>query len=162
MDKGIRSGVNFKFNDLLPQLTALGGKTFRRTILDWTVEEYGCTMAAASTHYNYAFQACKKASPELVAGLGRADDKNNGGRKKKAVEVAAPAGTLISTGIKPNTSTHTVSINPAAEAPTEQQTEFTVKIKKTGAVVAAGLSFEDARALVAKAAAAKKAKLYWI
>ena len=143
MDKGIRVGVNAKFNEMLPQLAALGGKAFRRVILDWTVENYGVTMASASTHYNHSFQAVKEAAPELVAGLGRPEGKNNGGRKRKVELTAAE-----------------VEGTAAVEIP--EQTEFTVKKKSDGSVVAEGLSFEDATALVAKAAAAKKAKLYWV
>jgi hypothetical protein len=160
MDKGLRVGVNGKFNEMLPKLAELGGKTFRRTILDWTVEQYGCTMAAASTHYAFAKNAADKAVPEMTKGLGRAPEKNNGGRKKKVVDAAV----VIWTGVKENTSTHTVTINPAAVADAEEavQTEFTVKKKSDGSVVAEGLSFEAATALVAKAVAAKKAKLYWI
>ncbi len=143
MDKGIRVGVNAKFNEMLPQLAALGGKMFRRAILDWTVENYGVTMASASTHYNHSFQACKAADATLVAGLGRAEGKNNGGRKRKVELTAA-------------------EVEGTAAVETPEQTEFTVKKKSDGSVIAAGLSFADATALVAKAAAAKKAKLYWV
>jgi hypothetical protein len=99
MDKGLRVGVNGKFNEMLPKLAELGGKTFRRTILDWTVEQYGCTMAAASTHYAFAKNAADKAVPEMTKGLGRAPEKNNGGRKKKVVDAAV----VIWTGVKENT-----------------------------------------------------------
>lgn len=159
MDKGIRVGVNAKFKEMLPQLAALGGKMFRREILDWTVENYGVTMASASTHYNHSFQTVKEAAPELVAGLGRPEGKNNGGRKRKAAEVVI-TGTVISQGVKAHTATHTVTTNPAAEIP--EQTVFTVKKKSDGSVIAEGVSFEDATALVAKAKAAKKSSLYWV
>jgi hypothetical protein len=39
---------------------------------------------------------------------------------------------------------------------------FAVRKKADDSVVAEGLGFEDAKALVAKAAAAKKAKLYFV
>jgi hypothetical protein len=163
MDKGIRTGVKGKFNEMLPQLAALGGKAFRRTILDWTVENFGCTMAAASTHYNFAKHEATKADATLVAGLGRAPEKNNGGRKKKVeIEFVGPVapieGTLISEGVKENTSTHTITTNPVEETPAAPVL-FTVKRAKDGAVIAEGLSQEAADALVAKAAAQKKAKL---
>jgi hypothetical protein len=154
MDKGIRSGVNFEFNRMLPQLSTLGGKAFRRAILDWAVEQYGVTMASASTHYNFSKHEATKADATLVAGLGRAPEKNNGGRKKKA---AAVEGTLVSDGVKDNTSTQTVTINPEVEV--AAPVTFTVKRAKDDAVVAEGLTKEDADALVAKAAAQKKAKL---
>jgi hypothetical protein len=44
----------------------------------------------------------------------------------------------------------------------ETQTVFAVRKKADDSVVAEGLGFEDAKALVAKAAAAKKAKLYFV
>lgn len=97
MDKGIRQGVLVKFAAMLPELATLGGKKFRRILLDWTVENYSCSMAAASTHYNFAFQKAKKETPELVVGLGRPEGKNNGGRKKKATvvgEVTTPTTTV--------------------------------------------------------------------
>jgi hypothetical protein len=71
-------------------------------------------------------------------GLGRAEDKK-GGRKPKAKV--------------------TVVVDDVAEV---QQTEFSVFVKSTGALVAEKLSFENATALVAKAASQKKAKLYWV
>lgn len=169
MDKGIRSGVKFEFNRLLPQLPTLGGKAFRKAILLWTVEQYECTMNAAATHYNFAKHEATKANPELVAGLGRAPEKNNGGRKKKVVDEFVgplqPVGTLISSGIKPNTSTHTVTTNPVDDGLCPEgnvQTEWKVCKKADGTVIAEGLSFEDAKALVARAAAQKKAKLYFV
>jgi hypothetical protein len=146
MDKGIRSGVNFEFNRLLPQLGALGSKLFRKSVLEWTVEQYGCTWSAACTHYNFAKTEAAKVVPEQLAGLGRAPDKNNGGRKKKDSEFVGP--------MKP-----TVVF---VDAESVVQETFNVKKKSDGSVVAEGLSFEDARTLVTKAAAQKKAKLYWV
>lgn len=160
MDKGIRTGVNHKFNEMLPLLVTIGGKAFRRTILDWTVENYGVTMASASTHYNHSFQACKEVDAALVVGLGRPEGKNNGGRQRKAAEVAVITGTVISEGVKAHTATHTVTINPDAEIP--EQTVFTVKKKGNGEVVAENMNFADATTLIAKAKAAKKAALYWV
>jgi len=159
MDKGIRNGVIIQFNAMVPQLATLGGKAFRKEVREWTIENYGCTGAAASTHYAFAFNEAKKHIPEQLAGLGRAEGKNNGGRKRKDAPV------IIWEGIKPNTSTHTVTVNELTAVElvaAPEQTEFTVKKKSDGSVVAEGLSFDDARALVNKAALAKKAKLYWI
>lgn len=138
MDKGIRVNVNNKFAELLPQLAALGGKRFRAEVRMYAIEEFGISDAAASTHYNFAKQEAAKV-PELaafMAGLGRAPEKNNGGRKRKvaAVEVV--------------------------EVP--EQTVFAVYKKGNSELVAEGLNFEDATALVAKAKAAKKATLYWV
>jgi len=137
-DKGIRVNVNHKFVELLPQRAEIGNTRFRAEVIAYAMEEFGITLASAATHYNHAKIEAAKV-PELAAqmeGLGRAEDKK-GGRKPK---VAA-------------------TTEVVAEV---QQTEFTVCKKSDGTVVAEKLSFEDATALVAKAAAAKKAKLYWV
>jgi len=115
-----------------------------------------------------------------LEGLGRDEDKKGGRKPKaKAVEATAPteeAGvslgelvglcgddedepaaaapvvqTLVSEGVKPNTCTHTVTINPP--------TTFTVRKKSDGTVVAQGLLRDQADELVAKAKQAKKAAL---
>ena len=136
-DKGIRVNVNHKFVELLSQRAALGNKRFRAEVIGYAMEEFGITLASAATHYNHAFKTVRAATPELVADLGRAENKK-GGRKPKAKAVL---------------------VEDVAEV---QQTEFTVKRKSDGAVIAEALSFEDATALVAKAKAAKKATLYWV
>jgi hypothetical protein len=136
-DKGIRVNVNHKFVELLAERTALGNKRFRAEVIGYAMEEFGITLASAATHYNHAFKTVRASNPELVADLGRAEDKK-GGRKPKAKVVV---------------------IDDVAEV---QQTEFTVKRKSDGAVIAEALSFEAATALVAKAKAAKKSTLYWV
>lgn len=167
MDKGIRPAARAKFVELNElrrrgegEYTGPKANTiFRKHVMCFLMEEFGITLASAATHYNEAFKLVKEATPELVSGLGRPEDKK-GGRKPKA---KAPEATLISEGIKPHTSTHTVTTNPEPEGDfTPEQTEFKVCRKKDGSVVAEGLSFEDAKALVEKAAAAKKAKLYFV
>jgi len=134
MDKGIRATCNFKFMELLPQRAAMGNTAFRAAVMSHIVEEFGIPVTSAATHYNHSFQKCREASPELVEGLGRPDDKK-GGRKPKAV---------------------------AREFVEVVQTEFAVKRCSNGATIAEGLSFEDARCMVQKAVAQKKAKLYWV
>lgn len=166
MDKGIRNGVNVQFAAMLPQLPVIGGKAFRRAILDWTVENYGVTMASASTHYNFSLHAAKLATPELVAGLGRPEGKNNGGRKKGTTAVV-PFETAEQYKARMTAELNApavVEAAPVVEAVvvSDEQTEFEVRVKKTDVVVATALSFEEAKALVEKAKAAKKATLYWI
>ena len=139
-DKGIRINVNHKFVELLPQRAEWGNTRFRKEVICYAMEEFGITLASAATHYNHAFKLVKAATPELVEGLGRAEDKK-GGRKPKVKVVATAV---------------------EADVAEVQQTEFTVKRKSDGAVIAEKLSFDDATALVAKAAAAKKSKLYWV
>jgi hypothetical protein len=137
-DKGIRVNVNHKFAELLPQRAELGNTRFRAEVIGYAMEEFGITLASAATHYNHAKIEAAKV-PELAAqmeGLGRAEDKK-GGRKPKATTVEAVVAEV-------------------------QQTEFTVKRKKDGAVIAEALSFEAAQELINKAATAKKAKLYFV
>ena len=140
-DKGIRINVNHKFVELLLRRAELGNTRFRAEVIGYAMEEFGITLASAATHYNHAFKEAKK-RPELaesLLGLGRPEDKK-GGRKPKVKVVA------------------TVE----ADVAEVQQTIFTVKRKSDGTVIADNLSFENARALIAKAAAAKKAKLYFV
>ena len=140
-DKGIRINVNHKFVELLGTRAESGNTRFRANVIGYAMEEFGITLASAATHYNHAFKEAKKV-PELaeaLAGLGRAEDKK-GGRKPKAKVAAVVEGDV-------------------AEV---QQTEFRVLRKSDNAVIAEALSFEQATALVNKAATAKKAKLYWV
>lgn len=149
-DKGIRVNVNHKFVELLPKRAEMGNTPFRKAVIGYAMTEFKISLASASTHYNHAFIEARKlaaTNPELASlleGLGRADDKK-GGRKPKVKAEAAVATDGADVG----------DIAPA-------QTEFTVKRKSDGAVVAEKLSFEDASALVAKARAAKKSALYWV
>ena len=146
-DKGIRVNVNHKFVELLAERATMAADAtkantaFRKAVIAYAMEEFGITLASAATHYNHAFKEAKKV-PELaeaLAGLGRAEDKK-GGRKPKAKVAAVVEGDV-------------------AEV---QQTEFRVLRKSDNAVIAEALSFEQATALVNKAATAKKAKLYWV
>lgn len=185
----IRSAVNGKFIAMLPQLATLGGRNFRHEVLKWAHETLGITWAAACTHYNFAFQRIKQSEPELVVGLGRPEGKNNGGRKKKtsAVTIVTPAAPLLLTYTAAPASTSLAGAMAGlehlfAEEQVEQQAPdlsvllqapmlpllpevavepqlFTVVRCKDGAEVGTGLTKEEAEAMVAKAAAAKKAKL---
>ena len=177
MDKGIRQRARHLFVELNELRRRghfgpdkRGNCVFRKTVGAQLIEEFGITPAASVAAYQDAFKFVKELNSELVDGLGRPPEKNNGGRKKKqpvsltAKEVTAPVSTLISQGIRPHTATQKVTINPIVEAPVEpeEQVLFAVKKKSTGEVIAEGLSFEGARAMVEKAKAAKKAALYWI
>jgi hypothetical protein len=163
----IRSAVNTKFVEMLPQLAVIGGKKFRRTILDWSVETLEITMAAAATHYNHAFHRIKECEPELVQGLGRPEGKNNGGRKRKgaAAPAAAPVAPLLLTYTPAAAPALDLSVLLQApllpllpEVAVEPQL-FTVVRCKDGAEVGTGLTKEAAEEMIAKAAAGKKAKL---
>lgn len=142
-DKGIRPYCNNLFVQTLPSRAELGNTAFRKQVMFVIMEEFGITLASAATHYNHAFLQVKKSNPELVEGLGRAEDKK-GGRKAKA---------------KPSELTAAEVLNESTEV---VQTLFTVKRKSDDTVVAENIGFEDAQLLVQKAYTAKKAKLYWI
>ena len=153
-DKGIRPYTNAKFIELA-RTSQLGDRKanalFRATVIGDVCEQFGISHASGATAYNNAFIEARKVPElaELLKGLGRPEDKK-GGRKPKVKTEAAPAtegGELV---------------NCDADPIEEQQTIFTVKKKSDGTVVAEGLSLEDAKKLVEKAAAAKKAKLYWV
>ena len=144
MDKGIRPACNAKFAELLPQRAELGNTAFRKAVMDSIMENFGCSLASAATHYNHSFKVVKAANPELVEGLGRPEDKK-GGRKKK-VEIVAASEVVAS------------DLDPLPE----EQLLFTVKKKSDSTVVAEGLTLEDARELCNKAKIAKKAALYWV
>lgn len=175
--QSIRSIAVQMFADRLPQRSTVGDKAFRKGIILDLAEQTGCTIAAASTHYNHAFQGAKVAVPALVIGLGRPEGKNNGGRKRKVipVPVQAPAPLLLLTYTPtvpkpvvdlsvllqplqtPLLPTPQVEEQPAAQEETVRL--YSVQRAKDGAVVAEGLTQEAADAMVAKAAAGKKAKL---
>ena len=156
MDKGIRPAARNKFVELneqrrrgeAPYVGPKANTIFRKNVMCYLMDEFGITLASAATHYNEAFKLVKEATPELVSGLGRAEDKK-GGRKPKATPEAAVE---TPEGVKED----------VVDAESVVQTEFKVCKKSDGTVVAEGLSFEAAKALVEKAAAAKKAKLYWV
>lgn len=94
MDKGIRAFARNYFveqNELRrkgEKFTGPKGNTeFRKEVMCKLMEEFGCSLASAATHYNEAFKLVKGATPELVSGLGRPEDKK-GGRKPKAQPVS--------------------------------------------------------------------------
>lgn len=99
MDKGIRPAARNKFVELnevrrrgeAPYVGPKANTVFRKNVMCYLMDEFGITLASAATHYNEAFKLVKEATPELVSGLGRPEDKK-GGRKPK--ETAATAETV--------------------------------------------------------------------
>lgn len=180
MDKGIRPFCNNKFVELnnLRTRGELTNTQFRKNVMAACMEEFGITLASAATHYNHAFKTVKGLNSELVSGLGRPEDKK-GGRKPKAKVVAeavkailgdaAPVDsalllTALEMGKVQNHSEGTSEVvpqepNDAALPEVPEVKTYTVTRVKDGAVVAEGLLLADAEALIAKAIAAKKAKL---
>ena len=167
--QSIRTVANNMFLERLPTRAAQGNLLWRKGIILDLVELTGCTIAAANTHYNYAFKRIKQSEPELVVGLGRPEGKNNGGRKRKQVPAQPkffqPSGMLL-LGYTPAPvnldallQAPLVPLLPTQEQQEPEPTTYTVVRCKDGAEVATGLSKEDADALISKNAAAKKAKL---
>lgn len=155
------------FGSLLDKRIQMGNLAFRKKIILDLVEQTGCTIAAASTHYNYAFQKAKIEVPEKVVGLGRPEGKNNGGRKKKVATPVGqpqpkhfqPSGTLLLT-YTPNLD---ALLQPALLPPLPEEKPapqlVTVIRAKDGLVVAEGIPEQEANAMIETAAKRKKAKL---
>jgi hypothetical protein len=100
MTKGIRAYANAKFIKTLPQLAELGNAGFRAKVMQAIVKKFDISVASAATHYNHAFKTVKAESPELVAGLGRAEDKKGGRPVLHAVTVVnARSGKVVAEGI---------------------------------------------------------------
>ncbi len=189
MDKGIRPAMIAAFNAALPTRTNTreGNTVFRKTVMAGIMEAFGITLASAATHYNHAFIEAKKdpLKAELLAGLGRPEDKK-GGRKAKPKAEATPAATeggavsdvLLSNVLAARTGNE-------GDAPAAQITDAaaavglegllqveTTKVEEAApvqkysvckasdkSIVCSDLTLDEANALIAKAAAAKKAKL---
>lgn len=99
MDKGIRAFTRTFFASENTKRIAgevyTGHKAntlFRAAVMAELMTQFGVSVASAATHYNDALIAVRTATPELVSGLGRPEDKK-GGRKKAAVVEPAAATT---------------------------------------------------------------------
>ena len=143
MSKGIREFTSALFFATLPERGTITDKQFRRKVIDTVTEQFGISRNSACTAYQFTFSKAKAEFPDLVVGLGRPPEKCNGGRKRKAVIVAEAVATLL--GPMP-----------------DEQLSFTVKRKSDDTVVATEQRYEDARDMINKAAAQKKAKLYFV
>lgn len=169
MDKGIRPACNAKFAELLPTRAEVGNTAFRKNVMFYLMEEFGCTNPAAATHYNHAFQQVKAANSELVVGLGRPEGKNNGGRKKKVVvdTVVADSAPQEQAGpVQPEAEAEVAEITAALTAPEATVAEVAAATDivnlykaKDKSLVQLGIPRAEAEALIAKAAKAKKAAL---
>ncbi len=152
MDKGIRPWARQRFQELnelrrrneAPYVGPKANTIFRKQVIGELMEQFGISLASASTHYNDAFRFLKELNADLVSGLGRPEDKK-GGRKKKVqgpVELAPP--------------------EDYVDAESVVQETWTLKRKSDGAVVQEGLTLEAARDAVQAARRAKKAALYFV
>lgn len=187
MDKGVRPASNAKFAELNalwnkdeygPKGTAKANAAFRKAVVGYLADAFVISWASACTAYNHSFIEFRKANPTLVVGLGRPEDKK-GSRKKKVTIVAEAVAAILGNEEQQETMaaqvgealeglcsavalTETVPDSvPSAEVVEETaQAVYEVRKVKDNTVVASNLSIEAANELVAKAATAKKAKLF--
>ncbi len=169
--------------------TREGNTVFRKTVMASIMEDFGITLASAATHYNHAFLEAKKDTTKatLLLGLGRPEDKK-GGRKPKpktatpavtTTEAASLSDVLLSNVLAAREGNEDQPAEAAAveqagqEAPAEEVLQpaeelsvepaavqkYSVRKASDKSVVCSDLTLEEANTLIAKAAAAKKAKL---
>ena len=114
-----RAAAFAKFNEYLPLRAELGNTGFRKSVIHDLMEMFNCSLGSASTHYNNAFKMAKLKTPELVEGLGRAPEKNNGGRKPSVVVNVVEAGTgvLVASKISRNKAAELVALAAARNQP---------------------------------------------
>lgn len=179
MDKGIRPYANALFLRSLPARvnTREGNTAFRKSIIAECMDQFAITLASAATHYNHAFIDARKAAATdealaaLLVGLGRPEDKK-GGRKPKAKPEAAVTGTEVAVAgeaAADDTAADAADDTAADAAPADEaapqeeaaapEVKYSVRKVSDGTVVCGDLTLDEANALIAKAAAAKKAKL---
>lgn len=102
MTKGIRAHAIQVFASNLPALNAgeFSPKTFRAEVMNLLIVTHAISVASAATHYNHALKLAKAATPELVAGLGRAEDKKGGRKPVHVVTVIkAKSGEIVAENI---------------------------------------------------------------
>ncbi len=162
MDKGIRPEARRVFAEYNARRVAgeygtdsKANTKFRKDVMSYLVTQFNITVASAATHYNEAFKFVKSQNAESVKGLGRAEDKKGGRKKKVQAEAAAPVTTEGTQEAAPVEAPAEATV--AAAAPAVRL--YTVKRAKDGTVVAENLTEEQATELVERAARAKKARL---
>ena len=145
MAKGIRAFAIAKFAEMLHLRVEVGDSAFRKAVWTAVQAQFGVSVASACSHYNFALQLCKKEHPELVVGLGRPPEKNNGGRKKKV------AGPLLLTW---NGHSDVIALGWSGskaefvDADGAAQATYEVRKKKNAEVVAVVDTWEAAQAMI--------------
>ena len=161
MDKGIRPAARAKFQETLPQLKELGNTRFRKTVMSYLMEEFGCTLASAATHYNDAFKFVKANDPASVNGLGRPEDKKGGRKKKVRPEAAVIVDKAVLFIDQQMGIDSAAEHDPVPEPAVQEVAPKTFNVIKVsdGSIVGEGLDSEAAQAMIARALKQKKAKL---
>ena len=158
MAKGIRPYAIATFYNLIHMRGEVGDTKFRKAVMNSIEAQFGCTNAAAASHYNFALQLAKVERPELVQNLGRPEGKNNGGRKRKVATVEQQVTTLLLgwNGIRTD----------YVDAEGLEPAEYTIKKRKNGDVVATCATLEQAREMCAtpnlKVGGKFTGKVYWV
>lgn len=80
MTQGIRDFTNARFANHLPKFQAgeMTGSALRKKVMGDTIAKFAISVASAATHYNHALKTTRLATPEMVEGLGRPEDKKGG------------------------------------------------------------------------------------
>ena len=96
MNKGIRLLAVQLFAERNPLRIAgeIGNTDFRKGICLDLEDRCAATPSSAAMAYNYAKKKFAEQHPELVEGLGRAPEKNNGGRRRTVSPVVQLANNL--------------------------------------------------------------------
>lgn len=160
MTAGIRAFTIAKFNELLPQRAELGNTEFRRSVMSAAMAMHGISLGSAATHYNHALKMAKANTPQLVEGLGRAEDKK-GGRKPTHlfnVVVDAEGGDTVAQNLSRaraqelidaakaagKVALKMVEVTPAADAATETAEQASTEEPQTAAIDNDGEAAADA------------------
>jgi hypothetical protein len=149
MDKGIRPFAIRAFMQTLPHRAELGNTEFRRSVMSTMQEAFGLTVLQSATHYNHAFKEARRIAPDQVDGLGRAENKKGGRKRKQQQEELTPTQVEQAAEEAPQGPLYTVV----------QESVVTVVRAKDGEVVKANITPAEAALLIERAAAQKKARL---
>ncbi len=102
MTQGIRDFTNARFAKHLPKFQSgdMSGSVFRKKVMEETIAKFQISVASAATHYNHALKTTRLATPEMVEGLGRPEDKKGGRPVLNPVTVVnTRSGKVVAEGI---------------------------------------------------------------
>lgn len=122
-----------EFGDISSGTLSKGNIAFRKAVNLYLTDTFKISHASACTAYNWAKEQVTKEQPELVVGLGRAEDKK-GGRKpgSKKVVLIAPdaAGETVAEGTSVDTTAETATDAAPVETVAEEVQVPAVSIVK--------------------------------
>jgi hypothetical protein len=166
--KTVRAVAIEIFGAKLAERKEIGNRKFRRDILDYLMQNCGVTNAAATSHYNFAFQQYKNdpVRVHLVEGLGREEHKK-GGRPTKDGRATATVYAKLFAQAEARYVTQAVSAEVATEQPVAETQEvaieqvqlYNVLAVKKNEIVANDLTEADADEYIAANSGKFKPKL---